>query len=126
MFEVNNEIKVFNRADHKLLATWSIAEQGKKPTALAFDEAGHRLFVGTRDPGKLIVLDSDSGKVVASMPAGPMVDDMAFDSASRRIYFAASQFIDVFQQRDATLIITSRLATYRLRSGRKPRSWSQS
>ncbi len=59
MFEVNNEIKVFNRADHKLLATWSIAEQGKK-----------------------------------------MVDDMAFDSASRRIYFAASQFIDVFQQRD--------------------------
>ena len=25
---------------------------------------------------------------------------MAFDSASKRIYFAASQFIDVFQQRD--------------------------
>ena len=96
----NNEIKVFDRSNHKLLATWSIAEQGKKPTALAFDEGSHRLFVGTRDPGKLIVLDSDSGKVLASMPAGPMVDDMAFDSASKRIYFAASQFIDVFQQRD--------------------------
>lgn len=95
-----NEIKLFNRADRKLLATWSIAEEGKKPTALAFDEGSHRLFVGTRDPGKLIVLDSDSGKVVASMPAGPMVDDIAFDGPSKRIYFAASQFIDVFKESD--------------------------
>ena len=97
----NNEIKVFNRANRQLLATWSIAEEGKKPTALAFDEGGHRLFVGTRDPGKLIVLDSDSGKVVASLPARPMVDDIAYDGTSKRIYFAASEFIDVFRQSDA-------------------------
>ena len=65
----DNEIKVFDRTNHNLLATWPLAKEGKKPTAIAFDEGSHRLFVGTRDPGKLIVLDSDSGKVLASMPA---------------------------------------------------------
>ena len=97
----NDAIAVVDRAKRTVVATWSIAGEGKKPTAIAFDESGHRLFVGTRDPGKLIVLDSDSGKLVASMPAGPMVDDMAYDDRSKRIYFAASQFIDVFRQSDA-------------------------
>lgn len=97
----NNTIEVFDRANRRLVATWSVAQEGKKPTAIAFDESAHRLFVGTRDPGKLIVLDSDSGKVVASMPAAPMVDDMAYDGANKRIYFAGSQFIDVFRQSDA-------------------------
>lgn len=96
-----NAVEVLDRKKGTLIATWSIAQEAKKPTTIAFDEANHRLFVGTRDPGKLIVLDSDSGKVVASMPAVAMVDDMAFDSASKRIYFAGTMFIDVFQQKDA-------------------------
>jgi len=97
----NNSIEVFDRTKRTLLATWSIAQEGKKPTAIAFDEEGHRLFVGPRDPGKLIVLNSDSGKVVASMPAAAMVDDMAYDPQHKRIYFAGTMFLDVFQQSDA-------------------------
>ena len=97
----NNSIEVFDRARLSLLATWSIAEQGKKPTAIAFDEDGHRLFVGPRDPGKLVVLDSDSGKLVASLPAVAMVDDMAYDAQHKRLYFAGSMFIDVFQPANA-------------------------
>ena len=96
----NNTVEVFDRTKHALIATWSVAEAGKKPTALAFDESGHRLFVGTRDPGKFIVLDSDSGKIVASTPAAAMVDDMAFDPDSKRIYFAGTMFLDVFHQKD--------------------------
>jgi hypothetical protein len=30
-----------------------------------------------------------------------MVDDMAFDGASKRIYFAGTEFLDVFRQSDA-------------------------
>jgi DNA-binding beta-propeller fold protein YncE len=97
----NNSIEVFDRNKRTLLATWSIAQEGKKPTAIAFDEDGHRLFVGPRDPGKLIVVNSDSGKVVASMPAAAMVDDMAYDGQRKRIYFAGTLFTDVFQQSDA-------------------------
>ena len=97
----NNSVEVFDRTKRTQVATWSIAQEGKRPTAIAFDEGHHRLFVGPRDPGKLIVLDSDSGKVVTSMPAAAMVDDLAYDGASKRIYFAGTLFIDVFQQKDA-------------------------
>jgi len=97
----NNSIEVFDRTSRNLIATWSIAQEGKKPTAIAFDEDGHRLFVGPRDPGKLIVLNSDSGKVVASLLAAAMVDDMAYDAQRKRLYFAGTLFVDVFQQTDA-------------------------
>ena len=97
----NNAVEVFDRTKRTLLATWPIAQEGKKPTAIAYDEQGHRLFVGPRDPGKLIVLDSDSGKIVASYPAAAMVDDMAYDGSSKRIYFAGTEFLDVFHENDA-------------------------
>jgi hypothetical protein len=97
----NNSIEVYDRTKRTLLATWPILKEGKRPTAIAFDEARHRLFVGPREPGKLIVLDSDSGKIVTSYPAAAMVDDMAYDGKSKRIYFAGTEFLDVFHQTDA-------------------------
>lgn len=95
------EVQVYDRNSHKLLATWSIADVAKKPTTMALNEADHRLFVGTRDPGKLIVLDTNTGKVVTSYPAASMTDDMVYNAAQKRIYFAGSEFIDVFEQKDA-------------------------
>jgi len=68
---------------------------------MAFDEANHRLFVVTRNPGKLIVLNSDDGKVIADLPAVGMVDDAAYDAQHKRIYLAGDQFLDVFEQKDA-------------------------
>lgn len=97
----NNSVEVFDRDKRTLIATWSVAQDAKKPTAIALDEESHRLFVGTRDPAKLIVLDTESGKAVTSMAATAMVDDMTYDGGSKRVYFAGTLFIDVFQQRDA-------------------------
>jgi DNA-binding beta-propeller fold protein YncE len=96
-----NAVEVYDRKSRELKATWSIAETGKNPTSMSFDEDGHRLFLGTRVPGKLVVLDSDSGKVVTSYPAAAMIDDMAFDGASKRIYFAGTEFLDVFHETNA-------------------------
>lgn len=96
-----NAVEVYDRKSRELKATWSIAETGKNPTSMSFDEDAHRLFLGTRVPGKLVVLDSDSGKVVTSYPAAAMIDDMAFDGASKRIYFAGTEFLDVFHETNA-------------------------
>lgn len=95
-----NEVQVYDRNSHALLATWPTAPEGKKPTTVALDEPDHRLFVGTRDPGKLLVLDSDSGKIITSLPAPAMIDDMAYQPDKKRIYASGSQFIDVIEQRD--------------------------
>ena len=79
-----NAVEVYDRKSRALIATWSVAEAGKNPTSIAFDENAHRLFLGTRVPGKLVVLDSDSGKIVTNYPAAAMVDDMAWATASSR------------------------------------------
>src|SRR5437588_3529586 len=71
----NGTVEVFDRGSRALLATWPVTSVAKKPTAIVLDDASHRLFVGTRDPAKLIVLDTDSGTAVASYPAAAMVGD---------------------------------------------------
>ncbi len=96
-----NAVEVYDRTTRTLGATWSIVQSGKNPTAIAFDEPAHRLFLGSRVPGKLIVVDSDSGKITTDYPAATMVDDMAYDGATKRIYFAGTEFLDVFHQKDA-------------------------
>jgi DNA-binding beta-propeller fold protein YncE len=70
---------------------------------MAFDEANHRLFVVTRYPDKVIVLDTESGKIVATFPSvGQFIsDDAVYDPGSKRLYVAGTPFLEVFQQRSA-------------------------
>jgi DNA-binding beta-propeller fold protein YncE len=96
-----NAVGVMDRNKSALTATWPLPAGEKVNVAMAFDEANHRLFVVTRTPGKLIVLNSDTGKVVANIPAVGFVDDAAFDPKNKRIYLAGDKFVDVFQQKDA-------------------------
>ena len=49
--------------------------------ALALDEADHRLFTAALQPGRLTVVDSESGGVVADLPCVLGVDDLWFDAA---------------------------------------------
>jgi hypothetical protein len=96
----NDSVEVFDRKKQALLATWLLPKDVSKPTAMVFDEAQHHLLIGTRSPGKLVVLDSNSGATVTTVPAAAMVDDMSFGGAHERIYFAGTDFLDIFQARD--------------------------
>ena len=93
-------VGVIDREKRAVIATWPIGQVAKHNVAMAFDEVAHRLFISTNNPERLIVLNSDSGAIVASLPCGHMVDDMAYDAKSKRIYLTGSDFIDVFQQKD--------------------------
>ena len=73
----NHSVEVLDREKGVVIAKWPLTPAGAKPVTIAFDRANHRL------------------------PAAAMVDDMAFDSHRKRIYFAGTQFIDVFAQKDA-------------------------
>jgi hypothetical protein len=69
---------------------------------MALDEEHHRLFVSARRPARLLVLDTDSGKVLASLPGASDTDDMAYDATRKRIYVPSGEgFIFVYQQVDA-------------------------
>src|SRR6267154_119853 len=93
-------VGVIDREKHTVIATWPIGQESKHNVAMAFDEAAHRLFISANTPEKLIILNSDSGAIVASLPSGHMVDDMAYDAKTKRIYLTGSDFINVFQQKD--------------------------
>jgi len=95
-----NAVGVLDRNKSALTATWPLPAGDTQNVAMALDEANHRLFVVTRKPGKLIVLNSDSGKVIADLPAVGFVDDMSYDAKQRRLYLAGDQFVDVFEQKD--------------------------
>jgi YVTN family beta-propeller protein len=94
-------VGVLDRTKSTLSATWPLPAADKANVAMAFDEANHRLFVATRTPGKLVVLNSENGKVIADLPAVGMVDDAAYDAQHKRVYLAGDQFLDVFEQKDA-------------------------
>jgi YVTN family beta-propeller protein len=69
---------------------------------MALDERDHRLFVVTRLPARLIVLDSSQGKRVATLSAVGDCDDVFYDERRQRIYAIGGEGgISVFQQRDA-------------------------
>jgi hypothetical protein len=84
-----------------MITTWPTGQVAKHLVAMKFDEADHRLFVTTRNPGKFIVLDSDSGKVVTSLPTVEKSDELSYDANQKRIYVQGTNFTDVFQQNDA-------------------------
>lgn len=96
-----NAVGVMDRTQSSLQSTWPLPVGTEQNVAMALDEKNHRLLLAARKPGKLIVMDSDNGKVIADLPAVGMVDDLAFDPTQKRIYLSGDQFVDVFEQKDA-------------------------
>jgi DNA-binding beta-propeller fold protein YncE len=95
-----NQIAVVNRETHRI-EKWKLEEAGTN-FPMALDEERHRLFVAARRPARLLVLNIDSGKVIASLPGPADSDDMAYDATRKRIYVPSGEgFIFVYQQINA-------------------------
>ena len=69
------KIAVVDRDKHSVIATWRPGgPQANYPMAL--DEADHRLFVVTRFPARLLVFNTETGKVIQSLSAVGDSDDV--------------------------------------------------
>lgn len=71
--EDKDVVAVVDLHSQKVIARWPVAPGGH-PVGMALDPNTHRLFIGCRNPQKLIVMNADSGKVEASLPIGAGVD----------------------------------------------------
>jgi len=93
-------IAVVDREQRAVAATWPMQEfQANFPMAL--DEAGHRLFVGCRNPARLVVFDTATGKKVAALAISGDIDDLFYDAARHRLYASCGEgFIDIIAQLD--------------------------
>src|SRR6202049_2386642 len=89
-------VKVIDTAKRAVVAEWPITG-GPQPHVAGLDAAHHRLFLGSRlggghsvDPGKLVVIKTDSGKVVQALDATGGADEIFYDAPSSRIYFSGT------------------------------------
>lgn len=80
-----NKIAVVDRKTLKLLATWPVPS-AKQNAMVAFDPEQHRLYVVCRDPGMVVVMDSDTGAVIDTQPAPLRADEVQYDPATHLLY----------------------------------------
>ena len=84
--EDTSEVVVVDPQKREVIARYKPAP-GSEPTGLALDAANRRLFCACSNE-KLVVLNADNGKVIATLPIGSGVDFVAYDAALHRIYTA--------------------------------------
>jgi len=75
--EDKDVVAVVDLNARKVIARWPVAPGGK-PVGMSMDRTGHRLFVGCRNPQKLVVMNTENGTVEASLSIGAGVDATAF------------------------------------------------
>ena len=68
---------------------------------MALDEANRRLFIGCRSPAELLVLDTETGKTMATVDIVGDTDDLFYDAANKRIYVSGGEGrVTVIRQRN--------------------------
>jgi DNA-binding beta-propeller fold protein YncE len=92
-----NQVAVVNLETKAVEQTWS-SQELHVDSAMAYDPIHKRIFVGDRNPGKLVVLDSGNGHVIQTLDIGNVSDDMTYDSGHHRIYVSSADGVDVVAQ----------------------------
>jgi len=96
--EDKSELVAIDSKTLKIKSRWPLAPAGA-PTALAMDIAHHRLFSAGRDPQKLVVVDSESGKVLQSFPISTGVDAAAYDVETGLLFVSTREgMVHIFHE----------------------------
>jgi len=100
---IANRLQIIDTHKRQVVSTWPVTSE--HPGDAAFDESTHRLFVGTRTPPEMVVMDSKSGKEVVHLPTAEGMDGVYFDSVRKRVYVSGGRespvgFAYVYQQED--------------------------
>ena len=122
---VLSQVQVVDTVSRKVFATWSVSSQRNGDGAI--EDSAHRLFLGTHTPPRMIVMDSRTGKEIASLPTVEGMDGVFFDAARRRIYVSggrenATGNVIIYQQENTDHYQT--LATIPTRAGAGTSFWS--
>jgi hypothetical protein len=91
-----DKVAVVDANTLQLTARYDLAGQGGGPVGLALDGKHHILFAFCRKPQTAVILNSDDGNIITSLPIGSGVDGAVFNPASMEAFSS---------QRDGTLTI---------------------
>lgn len=92
------EVVVVDRFEMTSRARWKLGDASAN-FPMAVDESGKRLFVGCRTPPSVLVLDTESGKIVTKAECSSDPDDLFLDAKRSRLYVTCGAgSIDVFDR----------------------------
>lgn len=98
----NNIIAVLDRSAGKIVATWGLGDAHDN-FPMALDEADHRLFITCRTPAEVLILNTDSGKIMARIPSVTHADDAWYDPTNKRVYVSGGGgFVTVIEEQDSS------------------------
>jgi DNA-binding beta-propeller fold protein YncE len=111
--EDKSEVAVIDTKTHAVVERWPIAP-GEAASGMAFDAAHHRLFLGCGNK-LMVMLDSTTGQVVASVPIGAGVDANAFDPVTQLAFASCGDGTVTIAHEDTPdkLTVTQTLTTKR-------------
>jgi YVTN family beta-propeller protein len=111
--EDKSEIAAIDAEKHAVVARWPLAP-GEEPTGMGFDPAHHRLFAACHNK-IMVMLDTDSGKVIGHVPIGSGVDGCVFDPATAFVFASCGEGVTVIAKENSPndLSIVQELRTER-------------
>ena len=81
--EDKDAVGVVDTKSMTVTARYPLAGQGGTPAGLALDAKNHVLFVACRNPAVLVMMNADTGAILASLPIGAQNDGVLFNPATR-------------------------------------------
>jgi YVTN family beta-propeller protein len=86
----SRKVAVVDRNTRSVVANWT-TDGAFANFPMALDEREHRLFIVCRKPAELLVLNTDTGAVIAKVPTVSDCDDVFYDAASERLYVSGGE-----------------------------------
>jgi DNA-binding beta-propeller fold protein YncE len=110
--EDQSEVTVIDATSHTVVTNWPIAP-GESASGMAIDPNTHHLFIGCHNQ-KMVMMDGESGKVLANVPIGNGVDADAFDPGTQLAFASCGDGTTTIAHEDGdTLTVVQTLQTER-------------
>jgi DNA-binding beta-propeller fold protein YncE len=94
--EDKDKIAAVDATTMKVTAQYDVAGKCGGPGGLAFDVKNHILFASCHDPQNMVILSSDDGKIITTLPIGNGTDGATFNPNTMEAFSS---------QRDGTLTV---------------------
>jgi DNA-binding beta-propeller fold protein YncE len=88
--EDKGQVAVVDAKTMAVTARYDLGKADLTPAGLALDIKNHILFAACRNPASMVILNADTGKILATLPIGTGVDGATFNPATMEAFSSQS------------------------------------
>lgn len=88
--ENKDQVAVVDAKTNSVTARYSLEGKGGTPAGLAFDAKNRVLFVASRKPATMVMMNADTGAILGTIPIGTAVDGAVFNPKTMEAFSSQS------------------------------------